>query len=92
MGKARTKRLPRFRSMDELVSFFDAHDMGDYLGRMPAARFDVDIRRTRHLFSLDADLADGLTRIARSKRTSSQRLLNGWLRERILAQSHPGQG
>ncbi len=89
MRKARAKRLPRLRSLESLVAFFDTHDMGDYWDQMPEAHFDVDIKRVRHLFSLDARLAEGLTRIARSKGTSSQRLINRWLREKIVAESHP---
>jgi hypothetical protein len=80
-----TKSLPQFRSLDELVEHFDAHDWGDYLEHMPEADFDVDIEQQIHLVALDADLADKLTEIARTKHTSSEALVNTWVRERVLA-------
>jgi hypothetical protein len=86
MAKSNSKKLPRFRSLDELVEFFDTHDLGDYLDAMPEAHFEVDIKREVHLVAIDTDIADKLAQIARSKRTSSGRLINSWLREKILEQ------
>ncbi|MBC8264672.1 MAG: hypothetical protein H8E47_11180 [Anaerolineales bacterium] len=45
--------MPRFASLDELVEFFDTHDMGEYWDEMPEAHFEVDIKTRTHLFSSD---------------------------------------
>ena len=87
MEKNKSKRRPRFRSLDELVAFFDTHDLGDYLDEMSEVHFDVDLKKDMHLIAIDADLADKVTRIARSKRTSSGKLINSWLREKVLEQA-----
>ena len=42
------KRMLEFGSIDELVEFFDTHDMGDYWDQMPKAHFDVDITKRTH--------------------------------------------
>jgi hypothetical protein len=83
MARTKTKSIPRFRSLDELVEFFDTQDTGDYLKDMPEAKFEVDIKRRTHLFALDAELASKLTEIAKLKRTSSESLINAWLKEKI---------
>ena len=83
MARTKTKSMPRFRSLDELVEFFDTQDMGEYLKEMPEAKFEVDIKRRTHFFALDAELASKLTEIAKSKRTSSESLINAWLKEKI---------
>jgi hypothetical protein len=83
MARTKTKSIPRFRSLDELVEFFDTQDMGEYLKEMPEAKFEVDIKRRTHLFVLDAELAGKLTEIAKSKQTSSESLINAWLKEKI---------
>jgi len=83
MAKTKSKNIPRFRSLDELVEFFDTQDMGEYLKEMSEAKFEVDIKRRTHLFALDAELAIKLTEIAKSKRTSSESLINAWLKEKI---------
>ncbi len=87
MAKSRSKKPPRFRSLDELVAFFDTHDLGDYLDKMPEAHFEVDLKRDVHLVAIDPELADEVTRIARSKRTTSGRLINSWLREKVQEQA-----
>jgi len=86
MAKSKPKVLPRFRSLDRLVQFFESHDMGDYWNQMPEAHFEVNIKKRAHLIAIDPRISEKLTRIARSKRTSSQRLVNSWLRERIQKQ------
>lgn len=83
MARAKYKVVPRFRSLDELVEFFDTQDMGDYLKDMPEAKFDVNIKRRAHLFALDAELASKLTEIAKTKQTSAESLINTWLKEKI---------
>jgi predicted transcriptional regulator len=84
MGENRPESLPLFGTLDELVEHFDTHDWGDYLEQMPEAEFEMDIERRVHLIALDADLADKLTEIARTRHTSSEALANRWLRERVL--------
>jgi len=86
MAKSKAKSLPQFRSLDELVEFFDSHDLGEYLDQMPEVDFEVDIKRKVHLIALDAELADKLTAIARSRHTSPEALVNAWVREKILEQ------
>jgi len=83
MAKSKPKTRPHFRSLDEFVKFFDTHDLGEYWDEMPEAHFEVDIKRRTHLFALDAELADKLTEIAKSRQMSSDSLLNAWLKEKI---------
>ena len=51
MTKTKSKNLPRFRSFDELVKFFDTHELGEYWTEMLEALFEVDINGGKtHLF------------------------------------------
>jgi hypothetical protein len=84
MAKSKPRSLPSFRSLDELVEFFDTHDLGEYWDKMPEACFEVDLKRRAHLIAIDVELAQKLDRIAQSRRTSSQALINSWLREKII--------
>lgn len=84
MAKSKSKNLPRFRSLDELVKFFESHDFGDHLDEMPEVEFEVDIKRKTHLFTIDNELASKLTEIAKAKHISSEALIYEWLREKIL--------
>ncbi len=79
--------LPKFDSLDDLVAFFETHDLGDYLDRMPEANFDIDLKRRTHIVTIDDDLAEKLDAIARTRHLPSERLINVWLREKILEQA-----
>jgi hypothetical protein len=41
MKGKRSKNLPAFRSVDELVAFFETHDMGEYWETLPEADVEV---------------------------------------------------
>ena len=86
MPKSKSKKIPHFRYLDELVEFFDTRDLGEYWNETAEAHFDVDLKRRTHLVAIDSELASELSQIARSKQTSSQRLINSWLKEKILEQ------
>lgn len=86
MEKSKSRALPHFRSLDELVKFFDTHDLGEYWEEMPEAHFEVDIKKRIHLFVLDAELAGKLTKIARTRKTPSEILIKTWLKEKLHEQ------
>lgn len=76
-------RIPGFASLDELVDFFDAHDMGEYEESLPDARFEVDLKRKTHLIVIDEEISSGLTEIADQEKMPAQSLVNDWLKEKI---------
>jgi hypothetical protein len=83
MAANKKDALPRTDSIDELIEFFDTHDLGDYWDQMPEADFDIDLRRRKHLVALDDDLAGKVAKIARSQHVSSESLVNSLLREKL---------
>jgi len=87
MAESKLKRLPRFGSLEELVEFFDAHDLGEYWDEMPETHFEVDLKGHTHLVAIDSEVADTIAKIARSKHTSPDVLVDSWLREKILEQT-----
>jgi hypothetical protein len=44
MSENKSKNMPHFASLDDLVEFFDTHDLGEYCDGMPEAHFEVDIQ------------------------------------------------
>lgn len=85
MAESNSQNLLHHESLDELVEFFDAHDMGDYLERMPEAHFDVDIKVRTHLVAIDEELVSSLSEIAKMERIPAEALVNSWLKEKILS-------
>ena len=83
MAKNKAKPLPRLKSVDELVGFFDKHDMGEYRDRLTKAEFEVNIKTRKHLVAIDEKIISRINQIAKSKRVASAKLINTWLREKI---------
>lgn len=83
MAKSKSKPLPKFGSLGELVAFFDTHDMGAYWDQLPKAEFEVNIRTRKHLVAVDEEIISSLNKIAKLKKVPSETLINTWLREKI---------
>lgn len=83
MAENNPQELPSFTSLDELVEFFDTHDMGEHEGVLPEAHFGIDIQRKTHLVAIKEEINDRLTEIAEQERTPAESLVNSWLEERI---------
>lgn len=83
MAENDSKTLPSFASLDELVEFFDANDLGDYEESLPETHFEVDLRRKTHLVAIDEDLSNRLGEIAEQEQTPAETLINSWLKERV---------
>ena len=82
-----SKKLPQFSSNQELVEFFDTHDMGEYESELPEAYFDVDIKRNHYLVSVDGYLMNKLLEVAQEQQVSVEMLLDSWLKEKLLQAS-----
>lgn len=83
MARSKSKTLPEFESLDELVKFFDTHDMGDYWEQMPEASFDINIKRRKHLVAIDEEIVPKPNEIAKSRKVSAEKLINTWLKEKL---------
>jgi len=83
MAKNKPKKLPKFESLDKLVEFLERNDTSEYWDQMPEVHFDVDIKKRTHLVALEEDLANEVTEVAREKKTSSQALINSWIKEKL---------
>jgi hypothetical protein len=89
MAENNSQKLPAFASLDEMVEFFDSHDMGDYLEEMPEVQFDVNLQRKTHFVAIDEELADRLTEIAEQEHIPAEALVKSWLKEKIS--NYPGK-
>ena len=84
MVGSKSKKLPKFNSNQELVEFFDNHDMGEYEKELPEVYFDVDLKRNHYLVSVDGYLMNKLLEAAKQQQVSVEMLLDSWLKEKLL--------
>lgn len=84
MSSTNPKSLPRRRSIDELVDYFETHDMGEHFDQMPETQFDVEIKSRKHLVVIDEEVFSTLAEIAKKEGVSTDELIDTWLKERIV--------
>ena len=51
MKRNSSKNLPAFESVDELIAFFETHDMGDYWEKLSEVEVEVCIRQSKETSS-----------------------------------------
>jgi hypothetical protein len=83
MAKSKSKKLPKFESLDKLVEFFEINDTSEYWNEMPEVLFDISIKKKTHLVAIDNELAKEVSEIARSKKVTSEKLINSWIKDRL---------
>ena len=87
MTENKSHKLPKFDSTEELIDFFDTHDLGDYEEDLPEVDFDVDLKRKHYLVSVEANLMNKLLEIAQEQHISVEMLVYSWLKEKIVKAS-----
>lgn len=83
MARNKAKTLPKFESLEELVEFFDSHDMGEHWDRMPEVAFEINIKRRKYLVAIDEEIMTKLSEMAKSMKISVENLINLLLKEKI---------
>jgi len=86
MTENKSQKLPQFDSTEELVDFFDTHDLGEYEEDLPEVDFDVDLKRKHYLVSVEEHLMSKLLEVAQGQQVSVEMLVDSWLREKIVKQ------
>jgi CopG antitoxin of type II toxin-antitoxin system len=80
----RREPIPKhFESVEQAGQFWDTHDLADYWDLTREAEFDVDLQRRVFLTSLEPQLAEKLTAVARKQGISTETLINVWLTEKV---------
>lgn len=87
MTENKSKKLPKFGADPKLVEFFETHDMGEYESELPEVNFDVDIKQSHYLVSIDRYLMSKLLDVAKDQQVSVEILLDSWLKEKLLKAS-----
>jgi hypothetical protein len=85
MPESKSQQLPQLNSQQELVEFFDTHDMGEYESQLPEVSFDVDLKRDRYLVSIDGHLMTQLLEAAKGQQVSVELLVDSWLKEKLAS-------
>jgi len=70
------KKIPEFKSYEEMTEFWDSHSVADYWDQTEPAEFEIaDNVRRRYLVSVDRELFGRVQRVARTRGLSTESLV-----------------
>ena len=79
----KTEALPQTDSIQELVQFWDTHDVTDFEDELEEVTEPVFERRTVIALDLESAEAEAVKKLAQSKGVADAELIRGWVREKI---------
>ncbi|MGQ9627387.1 MAG: CopG family antitoxin [Anaerolineae bacterium] len=79
-------KLPSFKTLDELVAFWETHDFTDYIDEMEEVAPEIGLPQRSHgtlRIQLDSTLLQRLQEIASERGLDPDALARLWLEERL---------
>jgi hypothetical protein len=80
-------KIPDFKSLDEAADYWDTHSFADYFEDTEPVEIEVCLARRKILLEIDRDLSEKLKKIAQKKKQSYDKLINSWVREKIMQEA-----
>lgn len=79
-------RIPTFKNRQELATFWDTHDVVDFVDELKPVDLQFDLGKPKEetvMFRLDKGVKQYLASVARKKGLSTSSLLRMWIMERF---------
>jgi hypothetical protein len=78
------KKIPIFKSYEEMSEFWDTHDLGDYWEQTEPAEFEISPQaRRRYLVSVDRNILLRIQQMARKRGLTTESLVNLLLEQHL---------
>ena len=80
-------KIPDFKTLEEAADYWDTHSFADHLGDTEPVEIEVCLDKRRIFLEIDTDISEKLKKIAQKKGQSYDKLINSWIREKIVQES-----
>lgn len=80
-------KIPDFKSLEEAADYWDTHSFADHVEETVPVEIEVHLPQRKIRLVIDRDLQYRLKRIAQKKRQSYGKLINAWIREKIMQET-----
>lgn len=77
-------KIPDFKTLEESAEYWDTHSFADYIDDTEPVEIEIQLEGHKLILDIDEELSDKLVEIARKKRLSCKKLVNTWIREKIV--------
>lgn len=80
----KSRRIPEFKSYEEMGEFWDTHSLADYWDQTEPAEFEISEQARRHyVVRIDRDVLNRVQHLARIRGVSTESLVNLLLEQRL---------
>lgn len=80
----KSRRIPEFKSYEEMGEFWDTHSLADYWDQTEPAEFEISEQaRRRYMVRIDREVLNRVQRLARIRGVSTESLVNLLLEQRL---------
>jgi len=80
-------KIPDFKTLEEAADYWDTHSFADHLEDTEPVEIEVCLEKRKIFLEIDPDISDKLKKIAQKKGQSYDKLINSWIREKIVQES-----
>lgn len=81
------KKIPDFRSLEEASDYWDTHSFADKFEDTEPIKIEVCLPKRRIMLEINPELGMKLNNIARKKKQSCEKLINSWIKEKIIQEA-----
>jgi hypothetical protein len=81
-NRRKKREAPSNMTLDEASKFWDEHSFVDY-DDVHEAHFEVHLKKTKHYFAVEKDLAKQIHSLALQRGISAETLVNLWLKSKL---------
>jgi hypothetical protein len=80
----KSRRIPEFKSYEEMGEFWDTHSLADYWDQTEPAEFEISEQtQRRYVVRIDRDVLSRVQQLARVRGVSTESLVNLLLEQRL---------
>jgi predicted HicB family RNase H-like nuclease len=80
-------KIPDFKTLEEAADYWDTHSFADHLEDTEPVEIEVCLDNRRIFLEIDPEISEKLKKIAQKKGQSYNKLINSWIREKIVQES-----
>lgn len=80
-------KIPEFKTLEEAADYWDTHSFADHLEDTEPVEIEVCLDKRRICLEIDPDISEKLKKIAQKKGQSYNKLINSWIREKIVQEA-----
>ena len=83
MSEDKVSSISGSRTPEEMATFWENHSLADYDAQTYEVEMSFDPSARRTVVTIEPELMEDISQVARARKVSTQTLINVWLRQQV---------